>query len=53
MGASYADIILNELDFRQAQIEKSDTGREKWAGAWPQQLRREVSNRTNVGGDLR
>lgn len=53
VGASYADIILDELDFKQAQREKSDTGREKWAGVWPQQLRREVTNRTSVGGDLR
>lgn len=49
--ASYADIILGELDFKQAQIGKSDTGGEKWAGAWPQQLRREVINRTSAGGD--
>lgn len=53
VGASYADIILDELDFKQAQIEKNDIGREKWAGVWPQQLRREVTNRTSVGGDLR
>lgn len=53
VGASYADIILDELDFKQAQIEKNDIGREKWAGVWPQQLGREVTNRTSVGGDLR
>lgn len=32
MGASYADIILDELDFKQAQMEKSDTGRENGQG---------------------
>lgn len=53
VGASYADIILDELDFKQAQIEKSDTGREKWAGVCPQQLRREVTNTTSVGRDLK
>lgn len=27
--------------------------RREWRGVWPQQLRREVTNRTSIEGDLR